>query len=258
MSYNEQTVMNEIKELMNAVDITYFPTKPQLLTVCGLCGRVSKVGGSKYLAKKYNIETKIFGNSLKFSDEEIKNKLLEVVNKLNLDRFPTRDEMNNTTNSHSLSGLVSKRGGFIKWANILNLPIKESETLIGYKGEQILKDLIESKGYKIERQTANCFYDFIINDYIRTECKYSHLYHGKNGNFYSFSLETKMHDCDIYIFICEDDNENKKILIIPQSFLQNQGQVSVGEFNSKWYKYINRYDLIDTYNDFYININKEK
>jgi hypothetical protein len=221
MSYNEQTVMNEIKELMNAVDITYFPTKPQLLTVCGLCGRVSKVGGSKYLAKKYNIETKIFGNSLKFSDEEIKNKLLEVVNKLNLDRFPTRDEMNNTTNSHSLSGLVSKRGGFIKWANILNLPIKESETLIGYKGEQILKDLIESKGYKIERQTANCFYDFIINDYIRTECKYSHLYHGKNGNFYSFSLETKMHDCDIYIFICEDDNENKKILIIPQSFLQN-------------------------------------
>jgi hypothetical protein len=67
-----------------------------------------------------------------------------------------------------------------------------------------------------------------------------------------------MHDCDIYIFICEDDNENKKILIIPQSFLQNQGQVSVGEFNSKWYKYINRYDLIDTYNDFYININKEK
>lgn len=255
----EEQVIKEVKELMKGLGINYFPTRPLMLNFTkGLMNRVSRVGASIYLSTKYNIPLKKFGNSRKMTDEEVKERILSVVSTLKLDRFPTRDEMNSTEGNGSLSGLISKRGGFIKFANELGLELKDSETLTGYKGEGILSEIISSKGYKIERQTANCLYDFLVEDYIRVDCKYSHLYKGNSGNFYAFNLESKMHDCDIFIFICEDDTKNRRVVIVPQSLVQNQGQVSMGEINSKWYKYTDSYKIIDMYKEFYDKINKQK
>lgn len=258
MSYNEETVIKEVKNFMESVGVNYFPTFPMLKNVVGLNTRVTKVGGSTYLSKKYNIPTKRSMCSIKITDEEINTMILKVVSDLNIDRFPTRDEMNRYSGSSSLSGLISRRGGFIKWSKLTNLEMKQSETLVGYKGESILSETVSSKGYKIERQTANCLYDFIIDDNVRVDCKYSHLYHGDNGSFYAFNLESKMHDCDLFILICEDDDKNKNVIIIPQSFVQNQGQISVGQYKSKWYKYIDKYEYVDMYINFYKTLNNSK
>lgn len=252
----EYETISQVKGLMSSLGIEYFPTRQLTDKFCkGLESRISRIGGKNYLSEKYNIPLKQNGYSRKYTDEQVKEQILKVISELKLDRFPTRDEMNKFSGNSSLSGVVSKRGGFVKWSKIMNLPMKESETLTGYYGEDLLKEIIQEKGYKIERQTANCLYDFIVNDYIRVDCKYSHLYKGKNGNFYAFNLEEKMHDCDLFIFICEDDSKNKRVVIVPQSLLQNQGQVSMGEINSKWYKYTDRYDLIDRYEEFYKQIN---
>ena len=252
----ELEIISDIKNIMRTVGIEYMPTVPIVKEISkGLNARITRIGGRKYLSNKYNIPLKQKGNSRVTTDEEIIEEINKVVSVLNLDRFPTRDEMNKVTKSHSLAGLISKRGGYVKWANKLNLKMKQSETLTGYYGEDLLKEIISSKGYKIERQTANCLYDFLINDYIRVDCKLSHLYHGKIGSFYSFNLENPMHDCDLFIFICEDDDKKRRVVIVPQSVLQHQKQVSIGEVNSKWHKYIDRYDFIDKYDEFYKTIN---
>ena len=113
------------------------------------------------------------------------------------------------------------------------------------------KKLLDSNGYLAEKMNTNYAYDFIVNNKTRVDVKYSKLYKGSSGNFYAFNLEQKFHDCDVYILICEEDKENLKTIIIPQSFVHNQGQISVGETKSKWYKYIDRFDFIDIFDKLY-------
>jgi hypothetical protein len=135
---------------------------------------------------------------------------------------------------------------------------KESETNSGWFGEGFVKELLESKGYIVERLNTNCAYDFLVNNNIRVDVKFARLFNNGKMKYYSFNLEQKYHDCDIYILLCEDELKEIQTIIIPQSFVENQGQIGVGEINSKWYSYKDRFDFIDIYSDFYETINNLK
>ncbi|PNX48579.1 MAG: hypothetical protein BV457_03450 [Thermoplasmata archaeon M9B1D] len=244
---------------MDAMGIDYIPSRSIIKQYnSAILSRIDRNGGILKLSEKFNIPMGSRVHWHKTSNEEIEEKIKEMISNKNMDKFPSRKEIIDYFGNSSIACIISRRGGFKFWSNKIGYEMKESETKTGWIGEGIAKELLENHGYLVEKMNTNCAYDFLVNGNIRIDIKFSRLFDNGNMKYYSFNLEQKFHDCDIYILICEDENKNIKVIVIPQSFVQNQGQIGVGEFKSKWYKYIDKYDFIDMYSNFYNKINKNK
>ena len=170
---------------------------------------------------------------------------------LNIDRMPSSVEIRKVTNSTSLCNAINKRGGFNHWANIMTLGQSECETRVGLSGELKVKDKLEELGYKVEKMSIKHPYDLLVNGNIKIDVKTARKYNsGKEWSSYSFNLEKYNPTCDIYVFICVED---EKYLIIPSKFLK-QTQLCITDKKSKYDIYKDRWDYIDKFDSFYKSV----
>jgi hypothetical protein len=193
-----------------------------------------------------------YTHGIKWSDDLIRNGVMEVIEGLKLNRMPTRKECIEFTNSCTLSVAISRRdGGWYGLANELGLPIKESETTTGKKYEKLIKNILEDKGFIVSQMSQNFPYDLLVNDCLKIDVKSSHLYKGKEGNFYTFRTGKKYATCDVYVLVALDDiDEIIRMYILPSSTVMNNKQISIGEHNSKYDGYLDRWDIISDYIEF--------
>lgn len=255
-NYTEETVIEDIRKIMYTNNLDYIPPRSYIEKINSkLISQIGRVGGFKYLSNKYNIPLSSDFSKNKYSDEYIYIKLKDMISKTKLEYFPTRQEMIDFCNGNNhLCNLVYKRGGCKYWADKVGLPLKESDTKTGWLGEDILQEKLLSLNYKVEKQTTGNGFDFLVEDYVKTECKYSHLYKGGSGNFYAFNLDSSAKNSDIIVFICEDDNGDRNFLVIPTFKILNITTLSVGENKSKYYQYMDKFNYIDKYKQFFQNL----
>lgn len=76
----------------------------------------------------------------RWDEEEIKRSVLEIVEKMGMDRMPSRSEIEEYTGNTALASKLARGGGIYHYAKLLGLQIKKSETLFGKKHEQIVRD----------------------------------------------------------------------------------------------------------------------
>lgn len=190
-----------------------------------------------------------------WTEEKIIKGILEVCEKTELDRMPTRSEIKSYYNNDKLTNAIRRSGGLYEYARLLDLPIKMNETYFGKKHETKAADILNSKGFEVRKMPQNFAYDLLVEDSVKIDVKASNLYCGKQGNFYSANLEKPYTTCDIYIlFLLNRDGSVKDILIIPSKFVALHTQISVGQNRSKYYKYSERWDYVNAYVDFLENI----
>lgn len=190
-----------------------------------------------------------------WTDEVIENKIMEVVQKLNLDHFPTHSEMIAALGNRGLAAKISKDKGTVFWAEKLGLPIKYSETSFGNRFEiKAISDIYESTGLHSVQTSSRYPYDLLVDNSVKIDVKVSKEFMNNcNAKSFSFNLEKREPTCDIFILYClENDESVRKVLIIPSCSLLGQTQVGVGD-KSKWDFYINRWDFIKQYSDFFDN-----
>ena len=197
-----------------------------------------------------------YTHGTKWTDEAIKDGIMNVVNGFELDRMPSRAEVRRYYNDERLTNAITKRpGGWARVASELGLKIKESETYFGKRHEHIAGEKLKSIGYEVVQMPQNFPYDLLINDAIKLDVKVSRLYRGKHGNFYSFNLEKPYTTCDILLLITlEDNNAIKDYYIVPSAFVPKNSQISMGQHKSKYDKYKDRWDYLERYDKF---INQE-
>jgi len=191
-----------------------------------------------------------YTHGIKWTDEKVKDELEKVIKALNLNRMPSRSEIEKVMQSASLTGHISKTGGFKNWAEKLNLYIKDSETKLGREYETRTAELLKTKGYEVERMSMKHPYDLLVNLNIKIDVKVSNLYRGPKGEFHTFNLEKYNHNCDLFICVCVTDEEIKKVLVIPSKFIMGISQLSVGS-TSIYDVFKDRYDYIEKYDSFY-------
>jgi len=151
-----------------------------------------------------------------------------------------------------LSNAVTKYGGFRHWADRLNLNIKSSDSLHGWAYEDYIESHLVSMGYSVERMKTLYPYDMLINNSVKVDVKGSKKYMGTAGNFYSFNLEKSCATCDIFILcLIGSMDDVEKILIVPAAAVQHNTQISIGEITSKYMKYVDRFDILDKYSEFF-------
>ena len=190
----------------------------------------------------------------KWDDNRIKSEVKNVMTALGIDRMPTRTEMDSVTHNTALSNKVMKTGGIRHWAENLGIELKNSETTLGNDYEFKVKEMLEHKGYKVEKMSTKHPYDLLVNNYIKIDIKVSHYYHGDGYKSHSFGLSKKKHNCDIFICVAVDDKENIiKNLIIPSKFLMGTKQLVIG-VNSKYDKFNNKFEYIDKFDSFYASL----
>lgn len=194
-----------------------------------------------------------YARGKKWTDEEIIDRIQEVIDKLDLKTFPTKSEMNNYYKNSGLSGKVSKSGGTKYWATRLNIPLKDCESKTGEKFEQYCLATLIDMGYSVESMKPRYAYDLLVNENIKVDVKSAYIYNSPtNFKFYTFNLEKSAPTCDIYVAYClNDDGVPEKTYIIPSKVLSGKTQLSVGENSSKYNKYINNWELFRQYDEFY-------
>lgn len=192
-----------------------------------------------------------YTHGIRWDDSKIASEVICVKNALGLDRMPTKSEIDFITKSNSLSCKISKSGGFRKWAYRLNLGMKKSESNLGNKWEMYMKNILETRGYKVAKMSFKHPYDLLVNNNIKVDVKVSSLYSNKSSKYHSFSLEKKYHNCDIFILVALDKfGSPLKILIVPSKEVMGQRQISIGD-KSKYDKFDSRFELIKIYDNFY-------
>lgn len=159
-------------------------------------------------------------HEIMWTDTLIKEKILEVKEKLALDRMPSRKECQEYFHNDALTNAVSRRMKWYTLANELGLPIKESETFFGKRHESIAAEMLTANGFEVRKMPQNFPYDLLVNDYVKVDVKASHLYKGRNGNFYTFNLEKPYATCDVYIlFAIDDQDQITNTFVIPSKFV---------------------------------------
>ena len=131
-----------------------------------------------------------YTHGTRWTDEEITEKIIEIVKFSHLDRMPTRKEVERYCGDTSLTNAITRRkGGWYALAEKMRLPIKECETTFGKSHEKIIMERLVSMGYEVRRMPQNFPYDLLVNDSVKVDVKASRLYRGTGGSFYSFNLE---------------------------------------------------------------------
>ena len=180
---------------------------------------------------------------------------MEVVSGLQLDRMPSRSECNEYFGNGGLSGVITKRYGWVELAGQMGLEIKESETGFGKMFERKAAEYLKSCGFDVRRMPQNFPYDLLLNDCVKVDVKASKLYRGTVGSFYTFNLEKPFATCDFYLLLTVDDDNNIiRKMIVPSHHVFANNQISVGEHKSKYHRYTDRTDLLDVASEFWSDV----
>ena len=190
-------------------------------------------------------------HGIEWTDSLVKEEILKIKESLNIDRMPTRKEIELVTKNSKLTNRISRTKGFYGWAKELNLSIKESETTFGKKYEFIIKELLEKHNFKVEKMVQNYPFDLLVNGNVKIDVKVAKPYISNiNSTYHTFNLYKKYASCDVYICVCLTvEEEIERVLIIPSSELKIT-QLSIGK-DSYYNKFNERFDYISKYSDFY-------
>ena len=198
-----------------------------------------------------------YAHGKKWADGEVEESIMNMVNTLKLDHFPTKAEMIEFYGNRSLAGKVSKSGGSRYYASKLNLRLADSESEFGNFFEELaIDEILENTGFSSLHTNVKYPYDLLTNGNIKVDIKASKKVKNKNANFpyHSFNLEKREPTCDIFVFYCLDENmEIEKRVIVPSCLLSGKTQVGIGGL-SKWDAYIDKWEYFDMYNKFYDSV----
>ena len=94
-------------------------------------------------------------------------------------------------------------------------------------------------------------FDLLVNGLVKIDVKSACAYYSKNGSrLHTFGINKEVATCDIYMIFALNENGDKieRTFIIPSHHIEMKS-LNLGE-DSKYNKYIEKYDYIDKYINF--------
>lgn len=185
-----------------------------------------------------------------WTESRIATNILRIKEGLCIDRMPSNSEIKSFDGDNRLSNAIMKKGGFRYWAEKLGLDMKVTESEHGYKQERIICDLISKHGYEAEMTSIRFPYDVLVEGVVKVDVKCAHLSKVREYDAYSFRIAKDKPTCDLYFIACLNNDDTINMLyVIPAHKLVGQVQlvISGSRVSQKYAKYLNRWDLLDSY-----------
>lgn len=194
-----------------------------------------------------------YTHGIKWSYQKMCDEVNSVMYALNINRMPSNSECQLITGNGALSNAIRRYGGFYWLADHMGLDVKKSETETGKKFEKLAVKILEDKNYAVKRMTTKYPFDLLINDRIRIDVKAGRPYLLRGSRVHTIGINKKYATCDLYlIFALDEKDKPERTFIIPGCDLRlttlNFGKDSIYNI------YLNRWDLIRKYDEFYSNL----
>lgn len=252
MKWTDQSIQQNILSLMEVLEIKTMPTNTQMRNnkMSGLSRAIGMSGGVYHWSEKLGIPRA--RSRRKWTDELIREKIKKSMVILCIKRMPTASELT-SIGRNDLHCAISKYGTYRAWADRLDLEMKSSETSKGHKYEQYIKDILVNKGHEVAEMTTGHPYDLLVSENLKVDVKVGVAHNHFGSRAHTFRPSSKNSTCDIYICVALDEtSETENIFIIPSKFARVQ-TINIGA-NSKYDKFINRWDFVENYTKFYDSV----
>lgn len=252
MKWTDERIKSEIHKLAKELNIEVMPTNTEMRGngFSGLSRAIGSSGGTTYWAKKSGLPVR--KRKKKWTDELIEKEIGRAVKSLRIKTMPSSGDLISIGRT-DLQVAISKNGGFRYWAEKIKLDKKESDSNKGLDYEDIAESELMDRGFKVEAMTNGHPYDLLINDNVKVDVKVSSPHYYRGDRNHTFRPSSKYSTCDIYIcYALDDDNSVERLFVIPSKFLRVQ-TLCIGK-DSKYNSFINKWDYIKKYSDFYESI----
>lgn len=249
MKRSNESLKSEILKVMKDHDLYYFPSRQFLegINRKDLFNAVSRSGGFLKVADDLGISKRKLVS--KWTMVRIENELVNYVKENKLQRMPSKPELINSGRS-DLGNILTRRNGMEWWSNKVGLPLKKSETTIGNKYERQIEKTLVKRGYSVREMTVGHPYDLLVNENVKIDVKVSSPGRISDWRCHTFRPSKANPTCDLYVCVAIDEvGETEKIFVIPSNFAKVTTLCIGGE--SKYNKFIGRWDFIDEYTKFY-------
>ena len=194
-----------------------------------------------------------YARGTRWSEEKIIEMVAEIVKSNNMKTFPTHSELVEYFGNVGITNAISRHGGTNYFANKMGLDIKICESSFGEEYELLtMKKIKELFGYECKKTKPRYPYDILVNGNIKIDVKVSRQFFTNCNSWQnSFNLEKKDPTCDIFVFYCLDNNGNYlKTVILPSCCASGRNQLGIGK-KSKYDSYIDAWNIVSDYNEFY-------
>lgn len=190
---------------------------------------------------------------VRWTDDLVEAAIKDSMRVLGIDRMPTAPELQ-AIGKNSLHVRISRTLKYSGWAQRLGLQMKsDGETRKGDRYEAYIKNLLKEKGYDVQDMSTRHPYDLMVDGSVKIDVKSCSAHHHFPSRAHTFPLSKKHATCDLYICVAlTEEGEVENIFIIP-SHLVEAVTLNMGR-NSKYNKFIDRWDYIKTYAEFYASI----
>jgi len=194
-----------------------------------------------------------YAYGIKWSEEVVTKNVESIMKELKIDSMPTQKMVEDITGNNALNNAITKHcGGRIKLAKAMGIECKGVETMLGTEYEEKAGDyIVNFEGMDMIQMGPRYPYDILVNNNIKIDVKVSRL-SSANGGYYTFNLEKPYPTCDIFVCYCiNDDKKIIKTYVIPSCIMSGKTQLSVGRIKSKYDLYLDKWDLLNKYDNFY-------
>lgn len=255
MKWTEETIKNEILKLATKLNIQRMPTNTEMRKnkMSGLSRAIGLNGGTKMWSEITGLPMK--KPRKKWTDELIEREIKKSLGVLQISRMPSSSELE-SIGRVDLQNAISKNGGFRRWSERLNLTLNNSASSKGQNYELKVKKWLMSLGHEVMLMSSGHPYDLLVNNNVKIDVKVGAAHHHFGSRSHTFRPSSKHSTCDIYICVALDETEEvENTFIIPSKFAQVQ-TLNIGT-NSKYDVFINRWEFVKEYTDFYDSIEFE-
>jgi|SRR5690625_3311902 len=252
MKWTEELIKEAIFELMELLGLERMPTSTEMRVnkKTGLSRAIGMNGGVYHWADKLGLSrTK---PRRVWTDDLIGEKIEEAMRTLCITRMPTASELT-SIGRNDLHCAIGKYGTYRGWSERLSLELKSNETNKGNKYERVIGNMLVEKGFKVKEMTTGHPYDLLVNENVKVDVKAGAAHHHYGSRAHTFRPSSKDSTCDIYICVALNElSEIEDVFIIPSKFARVK-TINVGT-NSKYDKFIDRWDFVNEYTEFYESI----
>lgn len=155
-----------------------------------------------------------------------------------LNRMPTNSELSEFGRC-DLANQISKKGGFVYWADRLGFPRVQSDSDTGWEGEDELTAILASKGFTCEKTVLKAPYDIKVNGVVRIDVKSAKFaeYGVCKGWFYRVGKDAQ---ADVLALFQLDTRD---VYFLPWNICPSSN-VTISQSGGKYAQYKNRYDWL--------------
>lgn len=177
---------------------------------------------------------------IKWTDEVIEAELRSVSDAMG--RFPSNSDLVRAGYT-TLASTVSKKGGFVHWADRLGMPRQHSDSDTGWQGEREMVEVFQKAGLAAVRtEGVKAPFDLVVENVLRVDVKSArYAVYGKTGQCRGWFYRTgKMPQADLVVLYQMDTGNFYGLpwFVCPTS------NITITITGGIYAKYLNNFDLV--------------